>query len=228
MPRHSEALTMTAETSSSGALDAPSDIYLWMTVAEAAETLDDSVETIQLWARDGDLESRLNEQGEIDVLVRLSSKPRSLTAPGILSVQERRMPGGPALLPLPRSTRWNPRSGTAAAHRLNPLAWSVAAAMTLVAGTASLIAASIAVGSRDKSADLSRKLDMVSLAVDDLSTQRDQLRGQLTNSNEELTKVQGELAVDRNVEDTLFKAIQTAQAQKSLIARSAQFADVGH
>jgi len=220
---------MTAETSSSVVLDAPPDIYLWMAAAEATEALDASIETIELRAREGDLESRVNDQGEIEVLVRLSSRVgRLIDSPLACSIQERRLPGGPTLLPLSGANHWNTRPAATPSRRSTRLAWSVAAAMVLVAGTAALFAASIAIGARDKSTDLSRRLEMVSLAVNDLSSQRDRLRGQLSDATSELTKVQGELAVDRNVEDTLFKAIQTAQSRKTGESKSPQFADIGH
>ena len=137
------------------------------------------------------------------------------------------MPGGPTLLPMSSSTRWRAFQKTNAPRRAARVAWSAAAAMSLVAATASLIAQSIATGARERSAVLARRLEMVSLAVNDLSTQRDRLRGQLADTTDELSKVQGELTIDRNVEDTLFKAIQTAQAHKPVDSKSPQFADVG-
>jgi hypothetical protein len=103
----------------------------------------------------------------------------------------------------------------------------MAAVMFLVAGTGAVIAASMISSARETSRDLSRKLEMVSLAANDLSTQKDQLRLQLSDAGAALEKVQGELAVDRSVEDTLFKAVQAAHASKASVANSV-FADSAH
>jgi hypothetical protein len=205
------------------------DIHVWMTLGEAADSLDTSVETIGLRVREGDLESRLNDDGDQQVLVCLPKKPAP--APAVEEDWVDRLlsdfPDGQRLAPMSKSPEWKRADIRPRTTRSARLAWAMAAVMFLVAGTGAVIAASIVSTARETSRDLSRKLEMVSLAANDLSTQRDQLRLQLSDAGAALEKVQGELAVDRSVEDTLFKAVQAAHAGKASDTNSV-FADSAH
>jgi hypothetical protein len=190
--------------------------------------MDTSVETIDLRLREGDLESRVNDAGTLEVLVHLPSRPSAPREPAqFQSAAPAPLPSSQTLMPLLRKPKWDRIEDTRWARRSARVAWAVAAMMLVAAGTASLITASVVAGAREKSRDLSRKLEIISLAADDLTSQRDRLRGQLADTSEALTKAQGELVVERNVEDTLFKAVQAAHAQKATDPKSPQFADVG-
>jgi hypothetical protein len=205
------------------------DIHVWMTLGEAADSLDTSVETIGLRVREGDLESRLNDDGAQQVLVCLPKRPAP--APPVEEDWVDRLlsdfPDGQRLASISKSREWKQADNSPRTTRSAKLVWAMAAVMFLVAGTGAVIAASMVSTARKTSHDLSRKLEMVSLAANDLSTQRDQLRLQLSDAGATLEKIQGELAVDRSVEDTLFKAVQAAHSAKGSVANSV-FADSAH
>jgi hypothetical protein len=217
---------MKPETPSDVPANVP-DIHVWMTLPEAAEALDTSLETVNLRVREGDLESRLSDHGTQQVLVCLPKTQTGTLAVSndwidalILAQFNRRE----TLTPMSTPQGWKKNRHNPPPPRSAKLAWAAAAIMFLGAGAVGIICQNIIAGERENSREIARKLEIVSLASNDLASQRDQLRSRLGDTAAELDKVQGELTVDRNVEDTLFKAVQAAHAARPSNANTV-FAD---
>jgi hypothetical protein len=98
--------------------------------------------------------------------------------------------------------------------------WAAVAVILLLLGS---MAAGIGFGPRKAPPDLTDKLQAATASAEAMVAERDQLKAQLAEANEALAKAQNDLTVERNIEDTLFKAIQSAKATQA--ANNAAFAD---
>ena len=174
-------------TSASVAAAAP-DIYIWMNSDEAAEALGTSGAIIRRRIDSGDLETRIADDGSRDVLVPL-----------------------PALRPPPTTDRGD-KDELRRARRSARLAWSVTAAMLLGGSAAAVVTARTIGEARERVRSLSAQIDRMSDSTNTLSTERDQLIGQLADARQTLARTEGELAVDRRIEDTLIKAVLAAHS----------------
>lgn len=251
---------MTTETASLAALAGGPDIHVWMTPEEAAQTLSIPAENVERQLDEGDLDSRVNEDGMLEVLICL---PKRAAAPA--HEPETRMPIvrepaepvtiGQTMLPLIQAMRHTHTSGDEARRirRSARRAWSAAAAILVLAGGAVAVSASFAVRARSVAAQITQKLDesseqatnlvndKESLAasretlreanaeltakLSKLTEEQDRLKTQLSQATESLTKVQGDLVVERNVEDQLLQAALASHAAKASLARNQVVAD---
>jgi hypothetical protein len=205
-----------------------------MTPQEAAEELGAPVGAIDRRLDEGDFESRVNRDGVLQVLVCLTKRPviepqqpsRVMPTVTTLPALVPAMPAvGGTLMPFGPAMSWQKLVELRRARRSARFAWTAAAAMFLVASAAAIYTATLVTSPAPNAPDLSGQLASTSAAANTLASERDTLRAQLAQSNQELVKVQSELVVDRNVEDTLIKAALAAHAAKTSQARSSLLAD---
>lgn len=219
---------MTAEAPSIVVEGGRPDVHVWMTPEEAAETLATSVSDIDRRLDEGDLESRVAEDGALQVLVCLPKRTTPATA---VVVPRLARPAAPAqsLMPLARAMSWAQADRVREAERSARRGWTAAAAMLLAAGVAGYFAWNTnppaAATQITATPDLSGQLADASASVSSLSAERDTLRAQVAHANQKLAKVEAELVVDRNVEETLIKAALAARAAKESQPKSPVFAD---
>ena len=243
---------MTTETASLAAVAGGPDIHVWMTPEEAAQTLLLPVETVERQLDEGDLDSRVNEDGMLEVLICLPKRAEAdveteVEAP-LPMVREPAMQVtlGQTMLPLIHAMRHTHTMGDEVrlARRSARRAWAMAAAVLIAAGGAVAVSAGFAVRARTMTAQITRQLDQSSTQTASLVTDKDtlaasaetlreanaeltsklnklneeqgRLKSQLSLANESLTKAQGDLAVERNVEDQLLQAALASHAAKGM------------
>lgn len=240
---------MTTEMASPAAVMSGPDIHVWMTPEEAAQALSTPVEAVERQLDEGDLDSRVNEEGMLEVLICLPKR-----APAPAPEPEVRLPAvrpiaepvtlGQTMLPLIHAMRHTHTSGDEIrrARRSARRAWAMAAAVLIAAGGAVAVSAGFAVRARSLAAQVTGQLDQSSAQAANLVTDKDtmaasvetlreanaeltarlgkldeaqeRLKSQLTKANESLTKAQGDLAVERNVEDQLLQAALASHTAK--------------
>jgi hypothetical protein len=258
---------MTTDIESPEARIAGPDIHVWMTPEDAAQTLSTPVEDIERQLDEGDLDSRVNEDGMLEVSIclpkRTSAQPEmrlTLASESILSepiIREATPPAmiGQTMLPLIQAMRHTRTGGDElrVARRSARRAWAMAAAILLAAGGVVGVSVNAAIGSRNVAADATQKLDQTSsqtaILINDketltasqetlretnaelatklmkLAADQDRLKSQLTEATDSLTKVQGDLVVERNVEDQLLQAALASHAAKGSPMKNQVVAD---
>ena len=263
---------MTTDIESPEAIFAGPDIHVWMTPEDAAATLSTPVESIERQLDEGDLDSRVNLDGMLEVSIclpkrtsattetRLSLVSEPVVSDPILSeaVVSQTMPQatiGQTMLPLIQAMRHTHTGGDELrlARRSARRAWAAAAAILLASAGVVGVSVNAAIGSRNVAAEATQRLDQTStqqatlindketLAASQeslretnaelatkivkLSADQDHLKAQLTEATESLTKAQGDLVVERNVEDQLLQAALASHAAKGSPAKNQVVAD---
>lgn len=269
---------MITDTASPAALVSGPNIHVWMTPEDAAQMLSTPVENVERQLDEGDLDSRVNEYGMLEVLVVLPKRnsmvpaePEIASEPEIMSENEivfetqmesepetqlslvRETPEpitlGQTMLPLIHAMRHTHTSGDEIrrARRSARRAWAAAAAIFLLAGGAVAASATYAMRARTTAEQVAQQLDQSSVAaatlVSDkdtlaasqeslretnaeltaklakLTAEQDRLKTQLSQATDSLTKAQGDLVVERNVEDQLLQAALASHAAKGTAAK---------
>ncbi|HSU66733.1 MAG TPA: hypothetical protein VLJ39_07670, partial [Tepidisphaeraceae bacterium] len=204
------------------------DIHIWMTPEDAAQTLATPVSVIDRQLDEGDLDSRVTRDGVLEVLICLPKKRIPLANPTMQVVNvPARVPRHHDVMPIARAFNWTNQEQVERAYRSSRRAWTVAAAMLLVAGATAYVgrvtapAAEVlpqplaAVTPSPIVPDLSEPLAQTSKELSQVSADRDHLRDVLDQAQKTLEKTKEELAVDRNVEDQLIKAALANHAARS-------------
>lgn len=269
---------MTTDTASPVAFIGGPDIHVWMTPEDAAKTLSMPVENVERQLDEGDLDSRVNEDGMLEVLIVLPKRsgaapaePEAVFEPDMSSETEMELEAemqpesetrlslvretdepvtlGQTMLPLIHAMRHTHTSGDEIrrARRSARRAWVAAAAILVLAGGAVATSATYALRARTTADQVARQLDQsstetASLVSDKdtlaasqetlrganaeltaklakLTAEQDQLKTQLTQTTDSLTKAQGDLVVERNVEDQLLQAALASHAAKGTPAK---------
>jgi hypothetical protein len=203
-----------AESDAPVIVEARPHVHLWMTVHEAAEILDVSVGMLQSKKEQGELESRVVADGTEEVLICLPEHPavsvRAAMAPMIDALTEIERTLAPAPIPptLPvrrpagpvsMDVRWTRQEDVRRARRWARRGWVAAATMAaaLAGGVGFFV---------QQSASGRQQVESMTDELQRVSEQKAQLDHQLAEARQTVQKFQGELAVERNIEDTLLKA----------------------
>ena len=204
-------------------------VHVWMSLEDAAQTLATTPALLSCQLELGELESRLNEAGIAEVLIALP--PRAAKAPtaqrvgvsiatdgtrqdaGTLSSETIPALAG-ALVPMLQSMRQAQRQELRGAKRSARLAWTTAAIMLLGVSAAAAVGVRAIALSRQRVTDLNEKVQQTGQQMNAVAAERDALRTRLGEAREAAAKIQGELAVERQVEDTLFKAALATHASE--------------
>lgn len=205
---------MSSDCANAVIVDARPHVHLWMTTHEAAEILDVSVGVIERKRDAGELPARVTEDGTEEVLICIPEEPavsvRAAMAPMIdaLSQIERQLippPIPPAiqerrsLLKFGDNPRWTRASDVRKAKRSARVAWSLAAALMIAASGISVYFFQQISTSR-------QQVDVMADELQRVSMNKAQLDQQLVEAKQVAQKAQGELLVERNIEDALLQA----------------------
>ena len=214
------------------ASDAKPHIHLWVTSLEAANMLHCDEADIHEQMDSGDLEIRVTEAGVEEVLICLPSRdplmPSDTADEDFVIIDEPetgkstvRVDAEPAedaelqsgLLPMMQALRWTQEDGVRRARRSAKIGWAVAATLAIL--TAGSIAAVVLEASLNH-----RQLETMADEVQSVSDANTRLAGdkaQISHDLQELqqahAKIQEELAVDREVEDTLAESRGNSQGR---------------
>jgi len=204
-------------------------IHLWVTSREAADMLHCNERDIHEQMDGGDLETRVTEAGVEEVLICLPSRDPLMPADDddhltILeeldqSAATTQVDAAPAedpdlhsgLLPMMQALRWTQSDGIRRARRSARLAWAVAAMLALAAGGAIAVLLLEATSHHRQIETMADEVQSVSDANTRLAGDKIQLARDLIDARQSNSKIQEELAVDREVEDTLLKAAVKAK-----------------
>jgi hypothetical protein len=195
-----------------------------MTTHEAAEILDVTVGVVEQKLASGELESRMMADGTAEVLIGLPEMPavpvHAAMAPmvDVLGEVERRLgpPAMPANYPAKRDKKiadtpsqplqWTRTSDVRRAKRHARFAWAMTVLVMVGAGAALEVVWQRAVDSRLKVEAIMGAVHRMSATNVVLAAERIRLDGELAEAHATLSKAHEELAVERNIEDTLLKA----------------------
>jgi len=190
-----------------------------MGISEAAAALGLSLPQLAQKLDQKELERRVAEDGRVEVLVGLprgnnfihATQPTrddvSVAEGADQSIVSRVSPQvEQMILPMMHALRWNHARDIRRARRAAGIAWAAAAALFLALGAAAAITGNMMLASHDQLRTLADHAQRASDSLQAISAERDQLRGQLAAVNQAAARAQGELTVERKVEDTLFKA----------------------
>lgn len=213
---------MTAQTLSANSAGSAPSVHVWLTIDEAARTLGTSPELISCQLQLGELESRVNQDGVQEVLIALpprtdtSGSAERVTVSIVTDIDEvaessvqspESMPAiATALAPLLQSMRRAQAEEVLGARRAARVAWAVAAVMILAVGAGMPVGVHEWTAVHAQVQNLSQALNQTHTAVGQIDAERESLRAQLVEAREAAVRAEGELAVERKVEDTLFKA----------------------
>ena len=201
-------------------------IEVWLTADEAAEMLGLSLDIVCARIECGQLETRITDDGTQEILIPFSQRTTEPTAPAKAEIVSDALPMVQSeLLPMVEALRWSQSQELRRARRGGRLGWVMAASVALGAGTFITGGARETGAAREQVRDLSNRLEQLTAAAQAASAERERLRGELVSANRAADRADGELAVERKVEDTLFKAALTTKAQ--LQANSPVLADGG-
>lgn len=139
------------------------DIHVWMTPEEAAETLSTSLSNVDQQLDQGDMESRVNDEGELQVLICLPKPEKRLAAPGPAVERVNATPRasvGDTMLPLMQALRQTQGNDAARrAKRSARFAWATAATILLAAGGTVALSVTAAMRARTIADAATQKLD---------------------------------------------------------------------
>ena len=223
------------------ASDAKPHIHLWVTPLEAAQMLRCQERDIHEQMDSGDLETRVTEAAVEEVLICLPSRDplMPLDDADDFAIIEESAPAkhgvrvatgssddpdlSSGLLPMMQALRWTQEDGIRRARKSAKIAWAMAATLALAAGGA---ITAVALESSDHHHQIETMADEVQ-SVSDANTRlagdKIQLARDLLDLRQANSKIQEELAVDRDVEDTLLKA--AVKARGGVPSRSTAMAD---
>lgn len=202
------------ENPTTGARPGRPDIHVWMNLDEAADATGLSLADIHEKIDLADLETRINRDGVAEVLVLLPQRASADHAADVeIDAQVTDAESGEVTLDsLLTSVEETSIDEARQARRSARLAWATAMAMFLgVCGT-SIFAAYTWADAQNQLQAMSEKISQLSETGSRLSGERDKLAGQITEYRQAAARAQGELAVERKIEDTLFKAALSARA----------------
>lgn len=236
-----EAERMTPENGAAVVPGSGPRIHVWMTIEDAARELGTPAALLNCQLELGELESRPSDEGATEVLVALP--PRSKPADGAERVGVSIVPGrvdaeqiarvpsdsipalAGALLPMLQAMRQAQREELRTARRWARLAWSVAAVLLLAFAGAAVLAGRTVTLTRSEVRLANEKLQHTAGERAELNAQRaalaadrDALRARLGEARQAAARLEGELAVERQVEDTLFRAALARHASASIAA----------
>jgi hypothetical protein len=138
------------------------DIHVWMTPEEAAETLSTSLSNVDQQLDQGDMESRVNDEGELQVLICLPKREKVTTAPAAVERVNAtpRASVGDTMLPLMQALRQTQGNDAARrAKRSARFAWATAATILFAAGGAVALSVTAAMKARTIADAATQKLD---------------------------------------------------------------------
>lgn len=158
-----------------------------MSSDEAAAALGASEHSIRRKIDDGDLEMRVADDGTRQVLVALPQRQRQ-------RIQVRRRP--------------HPDVS-------NRAAWGAVVVLMLAASAAGALVTRAMVAAREQLKSMSSRLDRMSNAADALTAERERLHREVVDARQAAARAEGELAVERKVEDTLFTAALAARGTQT-------------
>lgn len=213
---------MTEQILSEASSTAPATVHVWLTLDEAARTLDISPGLMSCQVELGELESRVNATGVHEVLVALP--PRSVSRESTERVEVSIVPGpeehheplaqpgqampamATALAPLLQSMRRAQAKEVRGARRAARIAWTAAAVIALGVGAGVPLGVRELTTAQQQVRHLSETVDQAHAVAGQIDSERQALRAQLAEAREAASRAQGELAVERKVEDALFTA----------------------
>jgi len=232
---------MSAATLPVEILDARPHVHLWMTTHEASEILDVTVGVVEQRVASGELESRAMEDGTTEVLICLPERPavpvQAAMAPtvDILGDVERRlapppMPGNypvmrteKAAIKASQNLQWTRASDVRKARRNTRIAWVFAAMVVAGAGVSLEMVWKQAVDARLQVEGMMGAVHRMSATNVSMAADRIRLDGELAQARAAIGKAREELAVERNIEDTLLKA--AIRKRDGLASADVGFAD---
>ncbi|HSZ59270.1 MAG TPA: hypothetical protein VK797_26750 [Tepidisphaeraceae bacterium] len=223
-------------------LEARPHVHLWMTIHEAAEILDVSVGSLERKKDEGELPSRVVADGTDEVLICLPEHPavsvRAAMAPMIDALTEIERTLAPAPIPptlparkpaTPLATadvRWTRQQDVRKARRSARWAWAMAAAMALSGAGGALFFLEQSGAARQEAESMADQVQRMSELNAQLALQKSRLDSQLAEARQTAEKFQGQLVVERSIEDTLLKAAirkhNALQASSTAMLDSAQ------
>jgi hypothetical protein len=203
-------------------------VHLWVTSHEAADLLHCEEREIHEQMDSGDLETRVTEAGVEEVLICLPSRDPfmpldddDLTILEELEPTDSRKPTSNAstddpdlrsgVLPMMQALRWTQSEDIRRARRSARIAWALAAIFALAAGGAITAVALEMTSHHQQLETMADEVQSVSDANTRLAGDKIQLSRDLLDLRQSNSKIQEELAVDREVEDTLLKAAVRAK-----------------
>lgn len=211
-----------AESDAPVIVEARPHVHLWMTIQEAAEILDVSVGMLERKKDEGEIASRVVADGTEEVLICLPEHPavsvRAAMAPMIDALSEIERTLAPAPIPptlptrkpatplAPLDVRWTRQQDVRKARRSARVAWAMAATMALCGAGATLWFVQQSGDARQQVDSMADQVQRMSQLNAQLTSRKAQLDIQLAEARQTVEKFQGQLAVERNIEDTLLKA----------------------
>jgi hypothetical protein len=204
-------------------LDARPYVHIWMTTHEAAEILDVTVGVVEQKLSSGELQSRTMADGTEEVLICLPDRPavpvHAAMAPAVdvLHDIERKLapPPMPASYPVKRGRKatdtpsqtlqWTRSSDVRKAKRNARVAWAMTVLVIVGAGAALEVVWQRAVDSRLKVEAIMGAVHRMSATNVVLAADRMRLDTELADARQKISKAHEELAIERNIEDTLLK-----------------------
>ena len=211
-----------AESDAPVIVEARPHVHLWMTIHEAAEILDVSVGMLERKKDEGEIASRVVADGTEEVLICLPEHPavsvRAAMAPMIDALTEIERTLAPAPIPptlparksaagvAPFDVRWTREKEIRKARHSACLAWAMAATIALCGAGAGLYFVQHSGDARQQVESMADQVQRMSELNAQLALQKSQLDSQLAEARQTAEKFQGQLAVERNIEDTLLKA----------------------
>lgn len=182
-----------ASTSSAVVEQSRPEIHIWMSSDEAAATLGASEQSIRRKIDQGDLEMRVADDGSRQVLVALPQRQRQ-------RIQVHRRP--------------RPDVSSQAA-------WGVVVVLMLAASGAGAIVTRAMIAAREQLKGMSSRMDRMSDTADAWAAERDRLHREVVDARQAAARAEGELAVERKVEDTLITAALAARGTQTTSAVAA-------
>jgi hypothetical protein len=211
-----------AESDAPVIVEARPHVHLWMTIHEAAEILDVSVGMLERKKDQGEIPSRVVADGTDEVLICLPEHPavsvRAAMAPMIDALTEIERTLAPAPIPptlpvrksatplVPADVRWTRAQDVRKARRSARLAWAMAAVITLSGAGGVLFFVQQSGATRQQIETMADQVQRMAEQNAQLASQKSQLGSQLAEARQTAEKFQGQLAVERSIEDTLLKA----------------------
>lgn len=178
------------------------DIHVWMTPEEAAETLSTSLASVDRQLDQGDMESRVNDGGELQVLICLPKRPKAEPATMVIdrvnTLPVVRASIGDEMLPLVQAMRQvQGNDGVRRARRAARIAWAAAAAILLAAGGTTALSVTAAMRARNLATAATQKLDDTTAQQNNADSENVALqtdKAALAAADESLTKANAELS----------------------------------
>ena len=226
---------MIPENSAAIVTNAVPDIHVWLRPTEAAAMLGVSESVIDGRIECGDLETRVTVDNDREVLIRM---PRRTGVPMAAAFStDRRIKADDQMVSNALSARLAESNASDQAIRSKAarsrrelslstrLAWTSVAAMFIASCGLGLIASQRSDSDRTQARTLSGDLQAVAAKAQALASEQADLRDRLAEARRAATEAEGQLAVERNVEDQLLNAAIAAHNAKAARPNPAVLAD---